>query len=124
MADQQSIMAGTTISDHFPILLQIQVGKGIVNTRKRTLESLFLDRQLVREVENIWRHHMKTSVNILDKVSRALEQLSMFFRGEAELRYTAYTAQERNCRRVVCALQRLLEMLETVGLVSGWYCAI
>ena len=34
---------------------------------------------------------MKTSVNVLDKVSRALEQLSMFFRGEAELRYAAYT---------------------------------
>ena len=79
-------MAGTTISDQFPILLQIQVGKGTVNIHKTIPESLFLDGKLVREVENIWLHHMKTSVNVLDKVSRALEQLSMFFRGEAELR--------------------------------------
>ena len=48
-------------------------------------------------------------MNVLDKVSRALEQLSMLFRGEVELRYATYTTQEGNSRRAVCALQRLLE---------------
>jgi hypothetical protein len=81
----------TTISYHFPILLNIRVGSRPMNTRKRIPDNLFRDEGLAREVEDIWWHHMETSLNMLDKVYGALEQILVFFRGEADLRYAAYT---------------------------------
>ena len=106
---QQSILRGTTLSDHFPIILNIREDIRPIKKQRRIPKSIFSDSKLAWDVEEIWRLHMQSPLNILEKVSRALENISLFFKKQVELCYEAYTTQEQNSRRAVASLQHLLE---------------
>ena len=101
-------MPGTTLSDHFSIILNIREDIRPIKKQRRIPKSIFSDSKLAWDVEEIWRLHMQSPLNILEKVSRALENISLFFKKQAELCYEAYITQEKNARRAVAALQRLL----------------
>ena len=80
LGGQQSIMSGTTLSDHFPIILNVQEGKKPGQMHKKIPDSIFLGTKLAIEVKEIWQLHMEQQDNSTGKVTNALNHLSFFFR--------------------------------------------
>ena len=106
-----TIMPGTTLSDHAPVLLTLQQGgyrKRGRSQQVRIPDWVFQEDKYKSEVESLW--HKATELGgALEKLDNALVAASDFFKGQTKQLAELRGQQERNLRRALRALHRLQE---------------
>ena len=105
---QIGIMAGTTFSDHAPVLLLL---KDEVVYRKDTFripDSIIRDATLRAQVETIWNGRRNVEDPVRDFMSK-IEESSELFRLQEKERYSIFVQREKALRSSLSSSQRLQE---------------
>jgi hypothetical protein len=103
------ILAGTTVSDHAPVILDINGKNRKQKVKLRVPEFMFKDPQIKLEVQRIWYEGMSSEDNLVQKVVKTLSTISSFFFRQVESLSEKTAEKERRLRRSLVALQRLQE---------------
>mgnify|MGYP002774994443 FL=1 len=93
------IMAGTTLSDHAPIILESRKSQPKRKAFIRIPDHLILDDSLKEEATLIWTRVMASHGTTPERVMAALQKMSRFFHGKDTLKAKEYREKEKNLRR-------------------------
>ena len=104
------ILAGTTLSDHAPVILVIADEMRSTSSSVRIPEHVLLDRHLSERVEAMWAAGPWLPFGAADSFAGVLLGLSSAFRDESQRRLEEARETARRLRRSVAALQRQQEM--------------
>ena len=104
-----SIIAGTCLSDHYPVVLSISEGRRTGASAVRIPESLQTDTELTDQIGECWTQLVGQSDAHARSCADGLEAVSLLLRGEATRRLAEARETERRLHRSVATLMRQLE---------------
>jgi hypothetical protein len=93
------ILAGTTVSDHAPVILDIKGKKVKQKIKLRIPNFMFKDPQIKLEVQRKWYEGMSAEDNLIQKVVKTLTTMSSFFFKKVESLSEKSIEKERSLHR-------------------------
>ena len=103
------ILAGTTFSDHAPVVLVLEDQRCPAGTQLRIPEVVVTDAGLCGEIEEIWMEAQRQELDPAEQCAAGLRGISLFLHEKAKSRLEEVRERERRLRRGLCSLQRLQE---------------
>ena len=103
------ILAGTTFSDHFPIILNVFSNKQRTERSVRIPDVLFRDRSLSDEVNKIWMDQQRKGSRMTEGLVYGISQISKFSLETSVNRKNVLLHKEMVARRSLRSLQKITE---------------
>ncbi len=106
-----TILPGTTLSDHAPIILSITPGQQWKKGRSqlRIPDRILEDGRYKEEVEKLWNKISTAEGNSIELLDEAVLAMSNFFKEQTKQQAEVREKKGKNMRRSLKALQRLQE---------------
>ena len=93
------ILAGTTFSDHAPVVLVFEEQRRPPSQQLRIPESVSTDLSLSSEIESLWLEARGQDVGIVEQCVLGLRDISLFLHATARRRLEESRERERRLRR-------------------------